>query len=475
MKIQFYDTRQRGVVEFTPLVTGKVTMYTCGPTVYADAHIGNFRTYMFEDLLRRMFEHFGYKVTQVMNLTDVEDKTIRESVAKGISLKEHTSPFVKSFFEDLDTLGIERAEHYPAATDHIPEMIALIESLIERGYAYTADNNVYFSIEKFKEYGKLSGKDLSQLLRGVRIDADEYEEKENFRDFALWKGWSEADGEVWWDSPWGKGRPGWHIECSAMSMKYLGGDFDIHTGGVDNIFPHHENEIAQSVAGTGCGFARYWLHSAHLIVNGEKMSKSQGNFFTVKQLLAKGLSSRVIRFILITAHYRSKLNITDETVASAKASLDRLDTLYQVISSTESDGEVRPELLEQIKNADERHDLALADDLNVSGALAAVFDLVSAVHRLRTVSDLTGAESRLLLEFWKRLDLVWGVLIPATNDLDSAIEILVEERKIARKERNFARADELRKQLFLAGYTIEDSPEGTLVIWGSGRVMLRNN
>jgi len=475
MTIKFYDTRNKRLTEFQPLTPGLVKMYTCGPTVYADAHIGNFRTYVFEDVLRRTLKYFGFQVTQVMNLTDVEDKTIRESRAAGIPLNQHTAPFIAGFFDDLDTLGIERAEVYPAATQHIGEMIALIQSLIDKGYAYLADGNVYYSVEKFSRYGELSGKKLTHLRRGVRIDADEYDEKEDFRDFALWKGWSVEDGDVWWDSPWGKGRPGWHIECSAMSMKYLGPDFDIHTGGVDNIFPHHENEIAQSVAGTGCGFARYWLHSAHLIVNGEKMSKSLGNYFTLKQLVAKGLSPRTIRYVLLTVHYRQQLNFSDDAVSAANSSLERLDTLRTAFDEAKGEGTVRPELTAAIEESRLKFRESLADDLNISGAMAALFGLVSSVHRIAQAQPLNGSEGEAGMNYWKSVDRVLALLIPKQAKLPLQIELLVKQRLAARRAKQWATSDQIRDQVTSLGYQLEDGAQGTLVIWGEGRTIVSNN
>ncbi|HPG00875.1 MAG TPA: cysteine--tRNA ligase, partial [Kiritimatiellia bacterium] len=283
MALRFYNTLTRQIDDFQSLEDGNVRMYTCGPTVYNFAHIGNFRAYVFEDLLRRYLKYSGYQVTQVMNLTDVDDKTIKGALQQGTSLKDYTKTYVDAFFEDLRLLEVEPAEYYPAATDHIPDMIALIHRLFEKGVAYQSDDgSIYFSISKYKDYGKLAHLDMSGLRAGARVAQDEYE-KENLADFALWKAWDEKDGDVFWESPWGRGRPGWHIECSAMSMRYLGESFDIHTGGVDNVFPHHEDEIAQSEAATGKQFARYWLHCAHLIVDGKKMSKSLGNFYTQRE------------------------------------------------------------------------------------------------------------------------------------------------------------------------------------------------
>ncbi len=474
MALHLYDTRQRWKVKFEPLDPPNVRLYTCGPTVYNDAHIGNFRTYMFEDLLRRTLKFLGYQVTQVMNLTDIDDKTIRAAREQGVPLGNITEPIIKRFFEDLDALKIERAEVYPRATEHIPEMIAIIQTLMDKGIAYQAEGNVYYSIEKFANYGQLSGMNLESLSRGVRIDADEYEEKDNFRDFALWKGWTPDDGEVGWDSPWGRGRPGWHIECSAMSMKYLGEEFDIHTGGVDNIFPHHENEIAQSVAATGKGFVRYWLHSAHLAIEGEKMSKSLGNFYTVRELIDKGFSPRAIRYVLLTTHYRQRLNFTMEAVGAAKAALERLDTLRQAVNGATGEGFVRPILQEELDRTRQGFTSGLEDDLNIAQSLASLFDLVGAVHRLARAAPLNLAEGAAILETWNGVDAVLGVLEPTETGLPTEIVEAVRRRARLRRERNFAAADTIRGELTARSFTLEDAQGGTIVIWNKGRQLVEN-
>jgi len=466
MPLQFYDTRRRKKVAFEPLEPGKVKLYTCGPTVYNDAHIGNFRTYMFEDLLRRTLKYLGLEVTQVMNITDIDDKTIRAATTGGISLESVTAPIVKRFFNDLDALKIERAEVYPHATKHIDEMIDLIGVLLDKGIAYSAEKNIYFSIEKYADYGKLSGMDLEKLERGVRIDADEYDEKASFRDFALWKGWTEDDGDVWWDSPWGRGRPGWHIECSAMSMKYLGETFDIHTGGVDNIFPHHENEIAQSCAATGKEFARYWLHSAHLQVEGEKMSKSLGNFYTLRDLIDKGYSARAIRYVLIGSHYRLRVNFSQETFTAAQNSLERLDTLRLAAEKASGEGGVRTELTEQIQKWSEAFKAGLEDDLNIANVLAALFELVSAGNRLATAKAFNKAEGDAILKEWREFDRVLGYLF--WDDLPGEIVALIRDRITAKEAKDYARADAIRAELIAKGYTIKDGKLGVDVTWATG-------
>lgn len=472
MGLKLYNTYQRSKVEFKPITRGEVKLYTCGPTVYTDAHIGNFRTYIFEDLLRRTLKFLGYNVTQVMNLTDVDDKTIKASQEKGISLSEHTAPIIARFFNDLDTLNIERAEYYPAATEHIPEMITIVNTLLEKGHAYIADGSVYFSIESFPGYGKLSGMNLEMLARGVRIDADEYE-KDNFRDFALWRGWTKADGDVRWHAPFGDGRPGWHIECSAMSMKYLGEDFDIHTGGVDNIFPHHENEIAQSVCATGSQFAKYWLHSAHLVIDAEKMSKSLGNTFVLQDLLKRGYSARVLRYVLLTTHYRQRLNFTDEVVQSAEASLERLDTLRHAALEVSGEGAAHSQVTQAVKSSLDEFKTALEDDLGISRAMAALFELISTIHRIRDERGLNAADGRLILSQWGAVDRVLGFLFPYQAELDEKIAEKVKNRISARREKNFDLADKIRDELARLGYQLEDTREGTAVIWAEGRIVVK--
>ena len=387
MELKFYNTLSRSLEEFKPVDPGVAKMYTCGPTVYNFAHIGNFRAYTFEDILRRTLEYFGYKVTQVMNLTDVDDKTIRDSKAAGLPLNEFTQKYKNAFFDDIKTLNIESAEVYPPATCHIPEMIAMIEKLMEKGYAYkAADGCVYFSISKFEKYGQLARIDRDNQRDGVRISNDEYA-KDAVGDFALWKAWDADDGDVAWDSPWGKGRPGWHIECSAMSMKYLGDNFDIHTGGVDNMFPHHEDEIAQSEAVTGKKWVNYWLHCEHLMVNNTKMSKSLGNFFTLRDLLDKGWSGREIRWVLIGAHYRKKLNFTFDALKIARETLGKFEEFFKRLRSVknEGDGKAAAEAIESAKNG---FASAMADDLNISMALASLFDLMRNINRIADENQL---------------------------------------------------------------------------------------
>jgi len=469
MTIKFKNTLGNRIVEFEPLDDKKVGLYTCGPTVYDYAHIGNYRTYMFEDLLRRWLKYRGYSVTQVMNLTDVDDKTIRESNKLGLSLDDYTAKFKAAFFEDLDTLGIERAEKYPSATEHIDAMVALVKSLLDKGYAYRgADGSIYYSIEKFPEYGKLSGKRIDMNISGARISSDEYE-KDQAADFALWKAWDEGDGDVYWETELGKGRPGWHIECSAMSSEYLGTTFDIHTGGEDNIFPHHENEIAQSEAANGEPFVKYWLHSAHLIVEGKKMSKSLGNFYTLRQLLDKGYDPLTVRYVLISTHYRQQLNFTFEGLDGAKSSIDRLREFETMLSAL-PEGELNPASAELLQKARAGFEDSLDDDLNISGALGAVFELVREINKLRDSVGLTSADAVPILAFLRDFDAVTGLLpeietatVPVVLDGDEiTIDRAIELRAEARTAKDWPRADAIRDAIATAGYTIKDTPDGTV-------------
>ncbi|WP_294501791.1 cysteine--tRNA ligase [uncultured Victivallis sp.] len=460
MSLEFFNTMERRVVPFQSIRPGKVGMYTCGPTVYNYAHIGNFRAYMFEDLLRRTLEYFGYKVHQVMNLTDVDDKTIRDSRAAGLPLREFTAKYKQAFFEDLKTLNIEPAEVYPAATDHIPQMIRLISILMEKGYAYQAeDRSIYFSIDKFPDYGKLARIDRENQRSGVRIKNDEYA-KDSVADFALWKAWDELDGDVAWDSPWGKGRPGWHIECSAMSSEYLGDAFDIHTGGIDNMFPHHEDEIAQSEAATGKKWVNYWLHCAHLMVNGEKMSKSLGNFYTLRDLLKMGWKGREIRWVLIGAHYRKKLNFTLDAIGQARETLTRFDEFFDRMRAVTKEGECS-EAEQVVASAAAAFSAAIAEDLNISEALAAMFELLRTGNKLADSGELTKSGAERILAAFRKFDTVIGALevdAVRTAEFPPEVVALAEERKAARKAKNFAESDRLRAEIGKLGFVVEDQP-----------------
>jgi cysteinyl-tRNA synthetase len=448
--------------ELEPLEGDHIRIYTCGPTVYNAAHIGNFRTYVFEDLLRRQIQRSGLGITQVMNLTDVDDKTIRGALESGVSLDAYTKPFKEMFFEDLDALGIQRAEHYPAATDHIDEVIALIERLMANGYAYQSeDGSVYFSISKFENYGKLGRIDLAGMRSGARVAHDEYE-KENVADFALWKAWDENDGDVRWDSPWGPGRPGWHIECSAMSMRYLGASFDIHTGGVDNIFPHHDDEIAQSEAATGKPFVRYWMHSAHLIVDGKKMSKSAGNFYTLREILEKGYSGREVRYVLLSAHYRQQLNFTFKAVDGAKSALARVDDFMARMKEKGGRGASLPAWAQEASEAFNR---AMNQDLNVPEALAAVFSLVHAGNKAIDQGDTGFGES--VISLVEDMDQVLGVLCKPADIIPAAVQALLDERAAARSSKDWSASDRLRDEILAMGWVVRDTPDGQTVTAGS--------
>ena len=457
MALRFKNSFTRAKEEFKPIENGKVRMYTCGPTVYDFAHIGNFRAYMFEDLLRRYLKYKGYHVTQVMNLTDIDDKTIRDSQAEGVTLKDYTDRYVKAFFEDLDKLGIERAEHYPAATDHIPEMVAIIKKLIDNGLAYEVGGNYYFKISAFPAYGKLANLDMKGLKAGARVAADEYE-KDSVSDFALWKAWDEADGDVFWETELGKGRPGWHIECSAMSTKYLGNHFDIHTGGVDNMFPHHENEIAQTEGATGEKFVDYWMHCEYLIVDGRKMSKSLGNYYTLRDVLDKGYLTSAVRYLLLATHYRQQLNFTFDGLDAAAKALERYNDFVNNLAAypgSEAGGQAQ----EVIDKATSAFEESLDDDLNISGALGAVFDFIRDINRLKAGDKLTGAERDKALVTIRQFDTVLNFM-QKTEAIDSDIEALIEQRQQARNAKDFALSDKIRDDLLAQGIVLEDTPRG---------------
>jgi len=461
--LRFLDTLTRTKRDFEPIEPGKVGLYTCGPTVYNYAHLGNFRAYVFEDLLRRTLKYKGYAVTQVMNLTDVEDKTIRASREAGIPLGEHTAKYIDAFFEDLDALNIERAEHYPRATEFVGEMIEIVKGLVEKGVAYESDDgSVYFNIAKFPTYGELAHINPDDLKAGARVAQDEYD-KESAADFALWKAWDANDGDVKWESPWGPGRPGWHIECSAMSMKLLGPHFDIHTGGVDNIFPHHQNEIAQSEAYTGHTFVNSWLHNEHLIVEGRKMAKSFGNFYTLRDLLDKGYSGRQIRWLLLTTHYRARLNFTFAGLDAAKASLDRIDDCVLKLREAATHGAAGEgaAVAALIERARVQFEEGLDDDLNIAVSVAALFDFIRDVNKLLAEGAVTANEAENALAFLDDLDAVLGVIhFGKAGEIPAEIVKMAMERQNAREAKDFARADALRDEIAARGWTVEDKPDG---------------
>ncbi len=460
MALQFFNTLTRRKQEFVPLNPPRVGLYTCGPTVYDYAHIGNLRAFVFDDLLRRWLEYHGFHVTHVMNITDVEDRVIKKVGESGKSLKEVTDFYTAEFYRDMDTLNIKRSHITPRATESIGEMITLIETLLAKRHAYIGEDRcVYYSIKSFPEYGKLSQRKIGDQSTTVsRIKSDDYD-KEEMADFALWKAWDEADGDVKWDSPWGAGRPGWHIECSVMSMKHLGETFDIHCGGEDLIFPHHENEIAQSQAATGKPFVRYWLHNAHLLVEGKKMSKRLGNFFTLRDLLAKGWTGREIRYVLLSAHYREPLNFTFDGLQGARSALQRMDELLLKLReiAVGPASSVGCAIVDELKAKFEAN---LDDDLNISGAFGALFDFIRESNKRIDAGDLAPQEANLMLDAWRRFDSVLGFGIPTKSEVPDAIQRLAEERQRARQAKNFKRADEIRQQLATQGWTIEDTPQG---------------
>jgi cysteinyl-tRNA synthetase len=465
MALKLFNTLSRSVQEFSPLTPGgkKVGMYCCGPTVYDFAHIGNWRTFIFSDLVRRYLEFKGFEVQHVMNITDVEDKIIRRVRESGTTLAEFTGPFEKAFLDDLKALNCSLPHQTPRATEHIPEIIMLIEKLMERGIAYKApDGSVYFSIEKYrasgKQYGQLVKLNFEEMRAGERVRSDDYE-KEAVADFALWKARVPEDGQVFWPSPWGEGRPGWHIECSAMSMKLLGTSFDLHLGGEDLAFPHHEDEIAQS-EGAGLQpanqpFVKYWVHGAHLMVEGKKMAKSLGNFFTLRDLFAKGFAGREIRYLLLTAHYRETFNFTLEGLAGARAALARIDECLSKLREAAGPATGSPET-EIIRQFTEVMD----NDLNVAGAWGIVFEWVRATNKRLAEKAMTVSEAAAALATWKTLDAVFGVGTAGEIDVPAEIIALMEERQAARKARDFKRGDAIRDQLKAKSWVIEDTPKG---------------
>ncbi len=460
-ELKLFNTLSAEVEALSPLAPPEVTFYACGPTVYDRAHVGNFRSFVATDVLRRTLKHFGQRVREVMNLTDVDDRIIQKAQEAGKDLASFTAEYIRAFEEDMATLRLERPEHMPRATDHIPEMIALIERLQARGHTYTADGSVYFRIASFPDYGRLSQLDVAGIQAGARVDTDKYE-KEDARDFVLWKFKSDEPTWAQWEAPFGKGRPGWHIECSAMSMKYLGETFDLHAGGEDLIFPHHENEIAQSTGGTGKQFARHWMHVKHLMIDNETMSKSKGNFFTIPDLLEKGHSAEAIRYLLAGAHYRKPLSFGFEPLQHAKAAVERIHGLAARLGEVGGEGG-EEKATEACAVARRAFDEALADDLNTPEALAAVHGLVGRANSLLAEGALTRAGAERVLAELGVMDAVFGVLLPvgAEDRLSAEEQPLFDERQEARRRREFARADAARVRLEALGVVIEDTPKGT--------------
>lgn len=455
--IRLTNTMTRRVEEFTPLVEGQVGLYSCGPTVYDFAHIGNFRTFCAVDLLKRFLTWEGLKVRHVCNLTDIDDRTIARSQAENISLNELTGRFANAFFEDMAALKCLPADVFPRATEHMKEMFDILKALEAKGHAYASGGSLYFRIGSFPPYGELSRLDAREVLDGARVDSDGYE-KESARDFVLWKGMKE--GEPYWESPWGKGRPGWHLECSAMSRRYLGDTFDIHAGGVDLIFPHHENEIAQSRGATGKEPVRYWFHVEHLLVNGEKMSKSKGNFYTLRDLLGQGQNAEAIRYLLLSVPYKRQLNFTMEGLEAAKASLMRIrDFAARFADRTTARGE-NAELTAELASCRSRFKETLEEDLNTALALAALFDGIRAANSAMDSGGLTEDARQEAAMLLKDFEAVFGLEALPKLTLDNDVEKLISLRQEARKKRDFAEADRIRDELKARGIVLEDTPQG---------------
>ena len=461
MAIQFFNTLSRSIETFTPLdpLSREVRMYCCGPTIYDFGHIGNFRTFVFSDLVRRYLEFRGYRTVHVMNITDVEDKIIKRVHEAKTTLREFVAKFENAFLDDLQTLGCLRPHHLPRATEHIPEMIEIIDTLMKRGIAYqAADRSIYFSIEKYRgcgcKYGQLVNLNFDEMRVGERVASDEYS-KDSLADFALWKARVPEDGAVCWPSPWGEGRPGWHIECSAMSMKLLGPSFDLHLGGEDLTFPHHEDEIAQSEGATGKPFVKYWLHGAHLLVEGKKMSKSLGNFFTLRDLLAKGYTGREIRRELVSAYYRETFNFTCEGLDGSRTALARLDECLGKLREAAGTATSEPDakLIEDFTHA-------MDNDLNVSAAWGVVFDWVRETNRLLAEGKLTPAAAAAALAAWDKVDSVFGLGRKPDAEAPPEIVALLDQRQAARKAKDFKQSDAIRDELKAKGWVIEDTPKG---------------
>jgi len=472
-EIQVHNTLSGKVEPLVPLKAGEIRMYTCGPTVYDFAHIGNFRTFIFQDILRRFLRLRGFKLMHVMNLTDVDDRIIANAAAAKVGIREYTEKYVQAFFVDCRALSVESPEHWIRATDNIDSMVALIQKLQQKTYTYDSEGSIYYRIAKFKDYGKLSKVDLSGIQAGARVDNDRYE-KESARDFALWK--APKPGEHFWETAIGTGRPGWHIECSAMAMKYLGETIDIHTGGIDLAFPHHENEIAQSEAATGKPFVRYWMHAEHLLVEGEKMSKSQGNFYTLRDLFAKGYKPSALRFALASVPYRRQLNFTFDGLQQATSSVERLRNFAARLKNEKFPAGKQSKMAERIGKAVDDFDAGLSDDLNTARALAAMFDFVREANIAMDKGEFRQGEVKAAQEFLAMFDKVFAVL--EDNDAekleelgfggeaggtdDGEIEKLVAEREAARKRRDFATADRIRKELAGRGILLEDTKDGSV-------------
>ena len=459
--LRFHNTLTGRLEEFRPIRAGEVGMYFCGPTVWNLAHVGNFRSNVFVDVLRRFLKFKGFRLTHVMNITDVDDRIINQAVERGVSIDEYTAPYIEAFWEDFDLLGLERPEIAPRATQHVPEMVAIIDKLIKTGHAYRSDGSIYYRISSFPGYGKLSKINFAGNIAGAseRVDTDKYE-KEDARDFALWKA-PVSEREPTWDAAIGRGRPGWHIECSAMSMKYLGETFDIHCGGIDLVFPHHENEVAQSEGATGKQFVNYWLHGEHLKIDGETMSKSKGNYYTLRDLVARGFSPAAIRYALLSVPYRKQLHVTLDGLRGIEKTVAGLQDFHARLAEARTEPGSSPEVRAAAARALEEFEAGLDDDLNTSVALAAVHNLTREVNTALACAGLREDDRRDLLEAVRRIDSVLNVFgQPRREMLDSEVQALIDERQEARRRRDFSRADEIRDQLLERGIVLEDTRDG---------------
>ena len=458
MSTRFYNTINRKKVEFKPITPGTVKLYTCGPTVYDTAHIGNFRTFIFEDLLKRFLVFKGYEVYHVMNITDVDDKTIKRAITEEITINELTLKYTEEFMNDIKSLKILPADKYPRATDHIEEMIKMIQTLEENGYAYeTEDHSVYFRLDAYDSYGQLTQIDLNQQRANERIINDEYS-KDNPQDFALWKARDDDDGKIYWESPWGRGRPGWHIECSAMSIKYLGNHFDIHCGGVDNIFPHHENEIAQSVSATQEPFVNYWMHSEYLQIQGDKMSKTLGNYYKISDLISEGFTAEEIRFTLLNAHYRSKLDFSLKQKQEARTTIQRITDFQQRLLELKDSSETESSIPDEF----EEFVAALDDDLDTPKAFAIFFGWIRSMNKLLDRGEFKFSQINGGLDFIDKFDDLFAI-IPDAESIPQNIYDLIKKREKARLKQDWKTADKIRNQLYQEGWLVADSPSGPKV------------
>ena len=467
--LRFFNSLSRKEEEFKTLEDGKVRMYTCGPTVWDNAHIGNFRAFVFADLIKRYLRYRGYEVVHVLNITDVEDKILRRVREDGVNLRQLTEEYTASFFDDLRKLNVDEANEYPRATEHIEEMIHLIQTLIDKGLAYERDGSVYYAIGKFADYGELAHLDMEGMEDGISVDSDEYD-RDSVRDFALWKAWMESDGEVFWEAPFGRGRPGWHIECSAMSMKYLGETFDIHTGGVDLIFPHHQNEIAQSEGATGKSFVRYWMHNEFLNIDSEKMSKSKGNYYRLENIAQRPEDFKAYRYLLVSHHYRKTMNFSFDNLEWAKTNLRRLNRFKDQLEKVDAERE-GGDWTAQIERTRQGFCQYLDDDLNAPGAVGAVFGLVNEAENALNTRAMGAKGAQMLLDFLAEINQVLGIFYDLDEDADTPAELpaelqqLLQERREARAAKDWARSDELRDQLAEAGVQVKDTPEGMEWSW----------